>query len=103
MPKKLLLKISLVLLSPCAFAQSFEVATIKPALPFAQRRAMGANNRVGTKGGAGTDDPGLYTCNMCSVLYLVEEAYQLTQNYQISPRPSPSIEVPMFDITAKVP
>jgi uncharacterized protein (TIGR03435 family) len=101
MPRKFLLKISFALAIPAAFAQSFEVATIKPAMPPAQRRAMGVNNRFGTKGGPGTDDPGLFTCNMCSVLDLVEEAYQLTQSYQISPHGTQ--DDPRFDFTAKVP
>ena len=101
MPRKFLLKISFALAIPVAFAQSFEVATIKPAMPPAQRRAMGVNNRFGTKGGPGTDDAGLFTCNMCSVLDLLEEAYQLTQSYQISPHHAQ--DDLRFDITAKVP
>jgi uncharacterized protein (TIGR03435 family) len=101
MPKKLLLKISFWIAIPAAFGQSFEVATIKPAMPVRQRRALGVNNRIGTKGGPGTDDPGLFTCNFCSVLDLVEEAYHLTQSYQFSP-PHTQDE-PRFDITAKIP
>ncbi len=103
MPKRFLLKISLALLIPAAFAQSFEVATVKPAMPPAQRRAAGTNNRIGMKGGPGTDDPALFICNLCSVVDLVEEAYQVAQSYQISPRPSPSRDDPRFDISAKVP
>ena len=103
MPKKLLLKISCALLLPCGFGQSFDAASIKPAMPLAQRRALNIRTRIGPGGGPGTGDPGLFTCNLCSVYMLVEEAYQLDKSYQISPRPSPGSDEAVFDVSAKVP
>jgi uncharacterized protein (TIGR03435 family) len=55
----------------------FEVASIKLAIP--DPRGM----RVSSRGGPGTDDPGLFTCENCELSGLVMRAY-LIQNYQFS-------------------
>lgn len=48
----------------------FEVATIKPTNP-----APGQPRLMGEKGGPGTKDPGLFTCDNCSLGMLLSEAY----------------------------
>ncbi len=44
--------------SSAAAAQQFEVASIKPFPP----PTAGGRFRVGSRGGPGTNDPGLFTC-----------------------------------------
>jgi uncharacterized protein (TIGR03435 family) len=83
-----------VLLIAAASAQSFEVASVKPAAP-------GQNpHRVVVNGGPGSHDPGLFTCQNCSLMLLVTLAYDV-KNYQVS---GPAwLTGERFDIAAKVP
>jgi uncharacterized protein (TIGR03435 family) len=77
--------------SVIAFAQ-FEVASIKPAAPDA--RGMRC------RGGPGTTDPGLLTCENYSLSYLVMMAYNL-RGFQLS---APSwMEDARFNVVAKTP
>jgi uncharacterized protein (TIGR03435 family) len=63
-----------------AAAQSpqFEVASIKPSAPPA-----GGRMRMQWRGGPGTDDPGLFTCENWPVSQLIVQAFDL-KDYQIS-------------------
>lgn len=58
-------------------ALQFEVASIKPSAP------PNGRMRVGSRGGPGTDDPGLYRCENCGVSWLIEQAFDL-KDYQLS-------------------
>jgi|ERR1700722_13500689 len=70
MPKRFLLKISLALAIPVAWAQTFEVASIKPA----------GTGRGGTveRGGPGSDDPGTYVCTRCNLPMVIAESYSIS-------------------------
>jgi uncharacterized protein (TIGR03435 family) len=74
----------------------FEVASIKPAPP-----PDGRGMRVGSRGGPGSKDPGLYTCENCSLSDLVSNAYSL-QRYQLTGGPS-WMGNERFMISAKIP
>jgi uncharacterized protein (TIGR03435 family) len=79
----------------CVFAQSFDVASIKPAAPMENGRIM-----VGMRGGPGTNDPGQMIFTNMSVSDLIRTAYDL-KDYQIQ---GPSwMGSARFDIQAKVP
>jgi uncharacterized protein (TIGR03435 family) len=79
-----------------AAGQQFEVASIKPSTP-----APGTGRvRVGSRGGPGTDDPALFTCERCTVLGLIRQSFKL-DDYQISG--PDSIQLSRFNISAKVP
>jgi uncharacterized protein (TIGR03435 family) len=74
---------------------SFDAASIKPAPP-----PTGRGMRVMTNGGPGSKDPGLYTCDNCSLTQLVTQAYDI-KGYQLS---APSwLETERFIVTAKIP
>jgi uncharacterized protein (TIGR03435 family) len=78
-----------------AFAQSFEVASIKPAAPMQGGRIM-----IGSRGGPGTDDPGQMTFNNASIADLILSAYDV-KSYQVT---GPNwLETVRFDMIAKVP
>jgi uncharacterized protein (TIGR03435 family) len=78
-----------------AFAQSFEVASIKPAAPMENGRIM-----VGVRGGPGTGDPGQMIFTNVSLSDLIRIAYDV-KDYQIQ---GPSwMGSARFDIQAKVP
>jgi uncharacterized protein (TIGR03435 family) len=74
---------------------TFDVASIKPAPPPEGGRMM-----MGMRGGPGTKDPGLYSCNNCNLSMLLMQAYNI-KHYQLS-LPS-SLETERFNISAKVP
>ena len=77
------------------FAQSFEVASIKPAAPMQGGRIM-----IGMRGGPGTDDPGQMTFTNASIADLIQSAYDV-KSYQVT---GPGwLETPRFDVIAKVP
>jgi uncharacterized protein (TIGR03435 family) len=77
------------------FAQSFEVASIKPAAPMQDGRIM-----IGAHGGPGTDDPGQMTFNNISIGDLVQSAYDV-KGYQVT---GPDwLQTARFDVNAKVP
>lgn len=83
-------------LGQTALGQTFDVASIKPAPP----PTGGGMRRVGSSGGPGTKDPGLFTCTGCTVSMLVTQAYDL-KRYQLS-APA-SLDEDRFNITARVP
>ena len=74
---------------------TFEVASIKPATPLGP---MGM--RVNRKGGPGTADPGMYTCENCPLSWVVSEAYELMP-FEFAP--PDWLENVRFDFLAKVP
>ena len=86
-----------ILLALSAFAQTqFEVASIKPSPPAPATGRI----RTGSSGGPGTRDPGLFTCERCSVFGLIRQAFNIFQDYQIS---GPDwMQSTRFNISAKV-
>jgi uncharacterized protein (TIGR03435 family) len=100
----------LVAASCAAFAQttgatpSFEVATIKPAVPPVMGVGRGGGMtmafRMGARGGPGTSDPGQITYTGMTVKRLLVAAYGV-KTYQVT---GPTwIDTEQFDIVAKVP
>jgi uncharacterized protein (TIGR03435 family) len=87
---------SIAALGQSALGQTFDVASIKPAVP----PAAGGMRRFGASGGPGTKDPSLFTCTNCTVSMLVTQAYDL-KRYQLS-APA-SLDEDRFNITAPVP
>jgi uncharacterized protein (TIGR03435 family) len=67
-------------LSICLLAQtagpSFDAASIKISPPL---DSSSGPVYFGEKGGPGTDDPGRYTCNFCSIAGLVSQAYDVPE------------------------
>jgi uncharacterized protein (TIGR03435 family) len=55
---------------------------------------------MGRRGGPGTKDPGLFSCNNCNLSMLITQAYNI-KSYQLS-LPG-SLDTDRFDISAKVP
>ncbi len=92
MPKKLLLKISIALTIPIACAQTFEVASIKPANP--EQRA------VAWRGGPGTNDPELLTVENFSLAGLACRAYAVPDYRLVAPN---WMEDANFNVTARIP
>jgi len=79
----------------CAQAQTFEVASIKPSAP-----ADGGRMRVSSRGGPGTKDPGLYTCENYPLPALIRDAFDLKE-YQLS---GPDwMQSARFMVSAKIP
>jgi len=80
----------------------FEVASIKPSPPPAggRGRLLGSSH-----GGPGTPDPGLYTCERCSVSWLIHQAFNI-KDYQLS---GPDwlqeygMQAAKFNVSAKIP
>jgi uncharacterized protein (TIGR03435 family) len=93
----------LAVLCGCAVIQAqpatkleFEVASIKPSPP----PAPGMGILVGCRGGPGTNDPSLYTCQNISLSNLVTMAYRIAY-YQLS---APDwATMTRFDLRAKLP
>lgn len=93
----------LALLFGCGLMQAqstgkleFEVASIKPS----PAPASGVGIVVGCRGGPGTNDPALYTCQNISLSNLVTMAYRVAY-YQLS---APDwATMARFDLRAKVP
>jgi len=86
----------LVAILGTAAAQQFEVASIKPSPPSPGTARM----RVGSSGGPGTNDPGLFTCERCSVLGLIRQSFEI-EDYRIS---GPDwMQATRFNISAKIP
>ena len=85
----------MLLAASAAFAQSFEVASIKPAAPMESGRFM-----VGISGGPETPDPVQMTFTNVSLSNLIQTAWDVKE-YQIS---GPAwLQSVRFDISAKVP
>lgn len=78
-----------------AGAIEFEVASIKPSPP-----PSGGMMFVGQRGGPGTADPTLFTCENFSLSNLITLAYGI-QHYQLS---GPDwLQASIFDVSARVP
>lgn len=80
-----------------AWAQTaqFEVASIKPSPPPGPGRMLS-----GSRGGPGTNDPGLFTCERCSLSSLIFRAFDI-QSYQLA---APDwMQTTRFNISAKIP
>jgi uncharacterized protein (TIGR03435 family) len=76
-------------------AQSFEVASIKPAAPMQPGRIM-----VGSRGGPGTGEPGQITFTNSSIADLIQSAYDV-KSFQVT---GPGwLQTERFDVIAKVP
>lgn len=76
-------------------AQSFEVASIKPAAPMQAGRIM-----VGSRGGPGTGEPGQMTFTNSSIADLIQSAYDV-KSFQVT---GPGwLQTERFDVIAKVP
>jgi uncharacterized protein (TIGR03435 family) len=96
----------LLALTSSAWPQSagkleFEVASIKPTPPL-EKRPPGALE--GCRGGPGTNDPELLTCEDMSLFSLALTAYQIErgQYYRLS-APDWTKQLPGFDLGARVP
>jgi len=76
-------------------APVFEVASVKPATPLGPR-GLQSNRR----GGPGSVDPGMYTCENCPVFWVLSEAYDLQPWEYVGPEWVHSVR---FDFAAKVP
>jgi uncharacterized protein (TIGR03435 family) len=75
-------------------SQQFEVASIKPGPP-PDMRGM----RVSIRGGPGTEDPGLFRCENCSISGLITTAFDI-RDYQLS---APDFtKNTRFDVSAKI-
>jgi uncharacterized protein (TIGR03435 family) len=78
-----------------ANGQTFEAASIKTATPLGPR-GMISNQ----KGGPGTSDPGLFTCENCSLYWVLADAYKI-HDYDFS---GPGwLQETRFDFSAKIP
>jgi uncharacterized protein (TIGR03435 family) len=76
-------------------AQQFEAASIKPGPP-PDMRGM----RVSSRGGPGSNDPGLFTCENCAIAGLISRAFDI-RDYQLS---GPDwIQNTRFNVSAKIP
>ena len=75
--------------------QVFEVASIKASPP-----SDGRGMRVSSNGGPGTPNPGLYTCENCTLSLLVITAYDI-RRYQLAG--ADSLNADRFVVSAKVP
>jgi uncharacterized protein (TIGR03435 family) len=77
-------------------AQSFEVASIKPAAPPEPSQGIW----MGMSGGPGEKDPELYKCHNCTIPMLINRAYDV-KRFQLT---FPSwMNAEKFDISARVP
>ena len=81
-----------------ADAPSFEVASVKPAVPITG--PLTAGMRLGCGGGPGTSDPGIWKCSFVNLADLIFRAYGL-ERYQFAP--ADWMVTARFDINAKVP
>ncbi len=76
-------------------AQSFEVASVKPAIPLGP---MGM--QADQKGGPGTSDPGIFICQNCTLYWVLADAYKI-HSYDFS---GPDwLQSARFDFSAKIP
>jgi uncharacterized protein (TIGR03435 family) len=73
----------------------FEVASIKPAPPPGTGRM-----RIGSRGGPGTEDPSLFTCENCGLNGLIFQAFGI-KDYQLSA--ADWMQSARFNVSAKIP
>jgi uncharacterized protein (TIGR03435 family) len=104
MRKKYLLKTSLLTIAMGAvFGQTpapekavFEVASIKPAEP----QVPGKPYFMGSSGGPGTKDPGIFQCHNCNLPMLIAQAYDIKFFQLTYPK---WMDDTRFEINAKLP
>jgi uncharacterized protein (TIGR03435 family) len=86
----------IITIASALYAQTptFEAASIRPA------DSIISGGIVGSKGGPGTDDPGLYTCSQCSLAGLIEDAYDLPHYRVTAPRWMSDVR---FNVRVRVP
>jgi uncharacterized protein (TIGR03435 family) len=105
MRKKHLLKTNFLTITIAmgAFAQTpapekaaFEVASIKPSEPPVPGRGM----MMGSNGGPGTKDPGIYRCTNCNLPMMIAQAYDIKFFQLTYPKWMDDVR---FEINAKVP
>ena len=85
-----------LLASSFAAAQTFEVASVKPAAPY-----KGGPIHIATTGGPGTSDPTRVTFSNATMAMILHAAFNLQNNQKIS---GPEwLNVDMFDIVATLP
>ncbi len=77
-------------------AQNFEVATIKPGAP----PGMTGVHMGVSRGGPKSLDPGHFSCQNCTLLMLVTDAFNVRPSQVSGP---PWMATERFDITAKIP
>ena len=85
-----------VLGASAAFGQSFEVASVKPAV-----NEAGKPIRVAFRGGPGTDDPGRATFENFTMSNLIDVAFSTDYNHVSGP--DWMLVQPMFNIAVNVP
>lgn len=79
-----------------AAAQTFEVASLKPAAPY-----KGGPIHIATTGGPGTDDPTRLTFSNATLAMVLQSAFDLQDNQKII---GPDwLNIDMFDIAATIP
>jgi uncharacterized protein (TIGR03435 family) len=83
-----------------AYAQTFEVASIRPAAPLQMQDGGGMMVKVGSSGGPGTKDPIRATYRYQSLSALFIEAYDIRRNQLAGPA---FLDTERFDINVKVP
>jgi uncharacterized protein (TIGR03435 family) len=94
-PKLILIALVCFAVQGQAPKPTFEVASIKPATPLGP-----LGMRANRKGGPGTTDPGMYTCENCPVSWVLSEAYDLQPFEYGGPDWTQNVR---FDFRAKVP
>jgi uncharacterized protein (TIGR03435 family) len=85
----------LLISAACCSAQTFEVASIKPATPLGP-----LGGQSDQKGGPGTSDPGMFSCRNCSLYWVLGNAFPM-HGYDFS---GPDwLQSTRFDFAAKIP
>lgn len=86
----------ILLTSFFAAAQTFEVASLKPAAPY-----KGGPIHIAITGGPGTDDPTRLTCSNATLTMVIQSAFDLEDAQKIN---GPDwLNIDMFDIAATLP
>jgi uncharacterized protein (TIGR03435 family) len=86
----------ILLTSFFAVAQTFEVASLKPAAPY-----KGGPIHIATTGGPGTDDPTRLTFSNATLTMVLQSAFDLQDTQKIN---GPDwLNIDMFDIAATLP
>jgi uncharacterized protein (TIGR03435 family) len=91
---RIIASIAIMMLSAVAQTPEFEVASIKPS------PASSGPIRVGSRGGPGTNDPGLFICENCGAAMLLRRAFDL-QDYQLSDQVW--MQSTRFNVAARIP
>ena len=89
----------LLMVCSCVYAQTFEVASIRPSAPPQMGRGPGQIVRFGPSGGAESKDPTRYTCDGCNLMMLIMQAYNV-RPYQMVNAPQQMGPEGRFDLRA---